>query len=113
MFNYFAFAQSKISDTQLFIVGYEPTATYHLHYYKITFGNTAVDWANKILWSGTSWASTTSSSLISTDGLKIYTFVLYGSSSLFIYFTTFELSTGKVLGTRYKSSEGTSLVIFN
>ena len=45
-----AWGQLKINDSQLFLTGNEPASTYHLHMYKITFGNTAVDWANKVSW---------------------------------------------------------------
>ena len=31
-----------INNNEFFISGADPTTPYHLHYYKITFGNTAV-----------------------------------------------------------------------
>ena len=98
-----AYGQLRINDNQLFLIGNEPLSTYHLQYYKITFGNTAVDWANKISWASGSWSVSNSESLLSSDNSLIYTFATFGSTQ-YLYFITFSTSTGSVVGSRYKSS---------
>ena len=70
--------------------------------YKITF-STSVDWANKMVWSAMPWTATYSESLLSSGDLAIYSFFTYGSTSLFIYFTSFSSATGTV-NFRYKSN---------
>ena len=39
-----AYGTLLIDDTQLFFFGSEPTPNYHLHYYKITFGEIVCNW---------------------------------------------------------------------
>ena len=102
-FNTIGYGQLKLSDTKLFFIGSEPLSTYHMHYYKVTFGNTAVDWANKVLWTSGSWSVSYSESLLSADASMIYTFATFGSTQ-FLYFATFSSSNGNVVGSRYKSS---------
>ena len=98
-----AYGQLKIDDNQLFLIGNEPSSAYTLHYYKITFGDVSVDWANKISWTGGSWSASNSESLLSSDNSLIYTFATFGSTQ-YLYFITFSTSTGNVVGSRYKSS---------
>ena len=90
-----------ISPNQFFLLGVDSNPG-NLHMYKITFSSTNVNWANMIAWTGTCSASY-SESVMSEDGLSIYLFFTYGSSS-YLYFVTLSTSTGSVIGARFKSS---------
>ena len=96
----FAFGGLKINDSQIFILGTDSTNSI-LHYYKITFGNNFADWANQITNVG-SWIISWAESLLNNDNSLIYSFSVFGSP-LRIYFTTFLVSNGSVIGNRYKS----------
>ena len=72
-----------------------------LHFYKITFGSITADWANKIACIGVSWTQLNSETLI--DSQKLYTLVPFGNSR-YLYFTSFKIDDGSVLGGRYKSN---------
>ena len=98
-----------ISDTQFFMVGAGPSTPYDLHMYKLTFLNTSVDWADKIACASGTWTSSFSESVLSEDGLSIYSFINFGSSR-YLYFVSLSVSTGSVVGTRYKSSVTTNYV---
>ena len=97
------FGHLMISDTQFFVVGAGPSAPYDLHMYRLTFSNTSVDWSNKIACASGTWTSDLSESILSADGLTIYTFINFGLS-LHLYFASLSVSTGSIVGTRYKSS---------
>ena len=92
-----------ISNTQFFVVGTGPSAPYDLHMYKLTFSNTSVNWADKIACASGTWTSSFSESILSADGLIIYTFINFGLSQ-YLYFVSLSVSTGSVDGTRYKSN---------
>ena len=100
--NQYAYGNLKISDSQYFMIGSQPSL-YHLHFLKITFGNTNIDWDNKMLCLGGTWAMGVSESFISNDGNNLYWFAWYGSPK-YLYFVTFNLTSGNVLGTRYRSN---------
>ena len=97
------FGHLMISDTQFFVVGAGPSSPYDLHMYKLTFSKTSVEWADKIAWASGTWTSNLSESILSADGLTIYTFINFGSSQ-YLYFVSLSVSTGSVVGTRYKSN---------
>ena len=103
------FSHLMISDTQFFVVGAGPSAPYDLHMYKLTFSNTSVDWADKIACASGTWTSSFSESILSADGLSIYTFINFGLNR-YLYFVTLSVSTGSVVGTRYKSNVTTNYV---
>ena len=103
-FGTFAKDYYKISDSQLFLIGSEPSSPYSLLLYKYAFGNTFTDWVSKMSWQSGIWAVHTAETMISSDNLKIYSFYLYGSVNVYIYFVTLSVSDGSVLGSRYKSS---------
>ena len=98
-----AYCQLKMNDYQLFIIGNESPSTYHLHMYKVTFGNINVDWANKIQWIDGVWSPSKSEAILSSDMSLIYSFIPFGYSK-YLYFTTFNSTNGNVIGSRYKSS---------
>ena len=99
----FVFGSLNISDSQMFFDGLD--ASNNLLYYKVTVGSTAVDWANKVAWSSGPWTASKAEAIISSDGTQIYSFATFGSS-ISLYFVTFRLSDGSVVGNRYKSSTG-------
>ena len=98
-----AWGQLMINDNQLFLTGNEPASTYHLLMYKITFGNTAVDWANKVSWTSGAWSTGYVASIMSTDGTQIYNLYTFGVTR-YLYFAGFSITNGSVVGSRYKSS---------
>ena len=65
-----------LSSSKLFLLGIDSTNI--LHMYKITFSNTAVDWANRITCSSATWSISYSESLMSTDGTTIFSSFAYG-----------------------------------
>ena len=99
-----------ITSTQLFLLGVNSASPYDLHMFKVTFGTTSVNWANKLVCASGTWTSNTSESLLSADGLTLYSFFMFGSSN-YMYLAGMSVSTGSVIGTRYKSS-GTVAYIF-
>ena len=73
--------------------------------YKITYGNTAADWALKINWPTSSWSSANGENLLSDDSTTLYAFFLYGpSSSIYSHFASLNSTNGNIVGTRYFSS---------
>ena len=100
----YAYGQLMINNNEFFISGTDPATPYHLHYYKITFGNTAVDWANKMLWTSGTWSTSSSEVLLDISNSYIYNFSIYKNSSNYLYFVALALSDGSVVGSRYKSS---------
>ena len=97
------FGHLMISDTQLFILGAGPSTPYDLYMYKLTFSKTFVDWADKLACASGTWTSSFSESILSADGLSIYSFINFGSSR-YLYFVSLSVSTGSVVGTRCKSN---------
>ena len=93
-----------ISDNQFFFV-YANSNSQPMRFIKFTFGSTSTDWSNKIAWTFSSWSVSASESLISKDKTKIYSIFIFGvSSAKYMYMTTFDTSSGKVVDSRYKSS---------
>ena len=94
-----------INDNQLFAIGSKLVSAYTNYYFKFTFGNAAADWANKMEWLSGTWRAFVSESILSSDSTLIYAFFSYGlDPSYYTYFATFNVATGSVVGTRYKSS---------
>ena len=105
----FALGQIMISDSQLFFIaqGFLPD----LYFVKITFENTSVDWANIIYWSYATCNTDLSESILSSDGLSIYSFFIYGDSiNYFLFYASFLTSDGSVLGNRYISNINWNIV---
>ena len=95
-----------VSPTQFFLLGADISSPYTLHIYKITFGSTAVDWANKQGCSSGTWVVFYSESLLSSDNSTLYSFYSYGPVK-YLYFAAFSVSSGSVSNIRYKSSVST------
>ena len=99
-----------LSSTQFFLIGIGPFPN-PLNMYKLTFSSTFVDWANKIVCSPSGWGSYVSESIMSQDGLTIYSFFLFGLvSQSYLYYAALSVSTGSVIGNRYKSSVSVQFV---
>ena len=97
------YAQLMLNDNQLVFMGTDPS-TFDFHMYKVTFGSTAVNWANKILSiSGMMMTVSNSDSILSKDSSYIYSFFTWGGIS-YLYFMTFSVSDGSIYGSRYISS---------
>ena len=99
----YAYGQLKFNDNQYFFVGDGPSSPYNLQLYKVTIGNTAVDWAAQISWSSGTWSSSDSDSILSSDQSILYSIFIFGSTSR-LYLNKLNPSNGSVIGTRYRSS---------
>ena len=101
-----AMGQAVINDNQIFILGI--TATYTLRMMKITFGNTSIDWGNKINCPLATCSLSLSFVVLSNDKSKAYWFPVYVGSSQFI---TLNLSDGSVSGQRYISNQAATIIL--
>ena len=97
------YGPSLLNDNQLFLFSTNPLFPYNMNFYKVTFGNTAVDFASKMACTSGLWESFYSDSIVSADGLKIYCTFVYGSA-MYLYFVTFNSADLNVASTRYKST---------
>ena len=103
--------QMKINDSQLFFLSLEPASPFHLQMYKVTYGNTAVDWAQKITWKTSSWKGDWGETLMSSDSSKMYTIFLFGdTSTMYTHFVSLNSSNGNTIGTRYISNGGWAFI---
>ena len=98
----FAQGQLRITENQFLILGVDASPT-DLHFYKITFNNTAVDWATKMAKANGAWSLSNSDFLFNNDSTQIYSFFIYGSTQ-YLYFVTLNASDGTAIGNRYKSN---------
>ena len=96
------YGQLYFNSNRFFFVGTEATV-YTLHMYLVTFGNTAVDWAKQMICPSGTWGTNWSGSWLSSDSTKIYSMYIYGSTR-YLYFVTFNVADGAIVGNRYKSS---------
>ena len=94
-----------LSDTEIFMVGRDPS-TYVHHFYKITFGSTTVTWANKKASWGPFWFISEWESLLNSDKSIIYSFYIHYSN--YLYLVLFQNSNGDILSSNYKSSKSCS-----
>ena len=102
---YYGRGQLMLSSNQFFLFGHEASLPYNLLMYKITFSSTSPNWAKILYCTFPQWYWTSGDSLLSADGTTIYVFFNYGSfGSPYLYFATFEINFGSLLGTRYKST---------
>ena len=102
------FAPLVWNNDQIFFIGLDSIKE-AMHFYKITFGSSSVDWAKQMLW--TSVCSLSSSeALLNSDNSQIYSFSTYGMEPSFVYFVTFYVSDGSVVGSKYASSISCSAV---
>ena len=99
---YYAEGAIMLSDSQLFMFSKESSAS-NVHFYKITFGDTNVNWANQIIWVTEPCTLSYSKSLTSEDKSKIYSFFSFGTTA-YLHFITFNATDGTVVGSRFKSS---------
>ena len=99
----YAFGALMISDTELFWIT-KTTTPYNAVFIKFTFANTSADWAKQMSCSLSNWIINPSESLLSTDKSKIYTLFAYVQSDYNIYFSSFQTSSGAIVGYRYKST---------
>ena len=93
-----------IPSDQFYFLYADASSPYTLNMYKITFGQTSSDWANKMACNSGTWTTGLSESLLSTSGSLIYSYFIYGDSVKYMYLVSFVASTGSVFGSRYRSS---------
>ena len=92
-----------LNSDHLVVSGIEETTPYNLHYYKVTFGTEAVDWATKMLWGSSYWEVGLSEILVNSDNTKLYNFSIFGYS-LYIHFVTLDVTNGALVGSHYISN---------
>ena len=97
----YAYGQLKLSDSSFFMLSNDPIAPYPLHFYSFIFNQTSPTWSASMSSASSVFATSTSSSLLSSS--SIYCFFTYGSTK-YIYFAAFSSSNGSVTSSRYKSS---------
>ena len=97
------------SKSQFFILGNDNLAPYNLYFYKITFGNTAVDLASIMSCSSGVWSAFYSENVLSNDATKIYSLFIYGATQ-YLFIVPFNATDLTVIGTIYKSSISLSSV---
>ena len=102
--NNYAKAQLRVSESQFFFIGIDPTSPFHLHFLKLTYGNSSPDRANKMLCASGTCTVLNSESILSSDSTYIYTTFTYGSTTQYMYLTTLKSSDGTVVGSRYRTS---------
>ena len=100
----YPFRPLMISSSKFFLLGSDPSTPYPLHLYQITFGSISANWTNKLMCPSGIWVASDSESLTSIDLSILYSFFIYGGSSKYLYFISFSVSDGSVIGTRYKSN---------
>ena len=51
----YSYGQLMLSDTKLFVLGASGSPPYYLHFYKISFGGSTIDWATKMACISGTW----------------------------------------------------------
>ena len=103
----YAFGQLMLNDNQFYFVTGIHVSGNSLYFVKFTFGSAYTDWVNTL--SIANYYGDLSESLVSNDNTKIFSFFVYGGSSFSMYFATFNLQDGNLIGSRYKSSASCSI----
>ena len=99
----FAISQKLISTSEFFLQGVGLSSSYYLYTYKIQLVSTSVTWANRMACPSSSWSCSNSENVLRSDSSIIYNFFTYGYNT-YMYMITFSVSSGNVLGSRYKSN---------
>ena len=94
-----------LDSTHLVVSGIDSGSPYYSNYYKVTFGNTPVDWAAKVLWSTGYWSSYTSEMLVDSTNTNLYCFFSYGIGYHYLHFITLAVADGSLVGSHYISSQ--------
>ena len=94
-----------LDSTHLVFSGISYSSSYYSYYYKVTFGNTPVDWASKVLWSTGSWYSYFSEMLVDSTNTNLYCFSSFGSGNRYLHFITLAVADGSLVGSHYISSQ--------
>ena len=98
----YVYGSLLITNTQLLMFGFTNSSPYPMHMLKVTFGATSPDWANTMAWGSGTCSTYYSESLLSSDSTKIYSIFSFQNWNLYI--TSFNVTDGSVIGSRYKSS---------
>ena len=92
-----------LDNSHLVVSGIDLTTPYNLHYYKVTFGTQAVNWASKMLWGSTLWTVGLSEILVDSTNTYLYNFSIFGSSA-YLHFVILSASSGALVGSHYISN---------
>ena len=95
-----------ISSTELILWGL--LATFENYIYKVSFGNTAVSWASKMICPQAGCAIGGAEFILSSDSLTLYSFFLYDDGTK-LYFATLSVSSGTAT-LRFKSTIGAGTI---
>ena len=90
-----------LSNTEFFFTYSSTSASSSVGFYKYTFGNANPDWKNKMTCS--TGTCSTGYSESQKSGTTIYNFFI-ADSSYYLYLASFDVPTGNLIGSRYKSS---------
>ena len=90
-----------LSNTEFFFTFSSTSISSPVGFYKYTFGNANLDWKNIMICTTGTWGSGYSESQIS--GTTIYNFFI-ADQNYYLYMASFNVSTGSLIGSRYKSS---------
>ena len=105
IFSSYSYGELMINDNQVFASGCDPNSPRHVHFLKITVGNTPVDWSTRMNWDNTGWHLDYSEWQLDNSSTYIYSLIeFYNSSTHYLYFLTFYVSDGSLVGSRYRSS---------
>ena len=108
--HYYSVGSLMISDSELFWILKILSSPQNAVFIKFTYQSTSADWAKKMGCSSSVWNIINSESVMSSDKLKIFSFLTYSDSLWNVYFTTFKTSDGLILGTTYKTTVSWSSV---
>ena len=104
------YGQWILSNDKVFIAGSHPVSPYYFHYYKITFGNTALDWVSKFSWTS-GWGTSYSETIVDSTNTYIYIFnYIQVSSTTRTYFIILSIADGSTVGSRYMSSSSLGII---
>ena len=94
-----------LDSTHLVFSAISYSSPYYSNYYKVTFGNTPVDWASKVLWSTISWNRYTSEMLVDSTNTNLYCFSSFGYDYRYLHFIALAVANGSLVGSHYISSQ--------
>ena len=93
----------RISENQMFLIGYDSASTKDWIFTSVTFGSTTPSWASNISCTSGTWVLTGGDSIMDTNGV-IYSAFTYGSTVSYLQIVAQSSSSGVVIGSRYISS---------
>ena len=105
---YYNFGQWILTNDKVFIAG-SYNDPYYFCYYKITFANTALDWARKFTWTS-GWGTYYSETIVDSTNTYIYIFNYIQTPTTRTYFITLTIADGSSVGSRYMSISSLGII---